>query len=189
MKKETKDFMLDFARNAIAEFAANGKIIPIPKKYPKELQDKKAVFASLRAGGVLRGCVGFLEKRSIIENLRDAAVEACRDSRFLPIRESELGGMTVEISVLSDADIISADSPEDLLDKISAGRDGLIIEKDGISGLFLPQVWKDIPDKKEFLCCLCRKASLPEDAWKNGAKIYKFGAEVFSGNFLPDKFI
>lgn len=130
---------------------------------------------------MLRGCVGFLARRSIIENLRDAAVEVCKDSRFFPVCESELEGMSVEISVLSDAETINAGSPEGLLEKISAGRDGLIIEKDGRSGLFLPQVWKEIPEKKEFLRCLCEKAGLPKDEWKNGAKIRKFSAEVLEG--------
>lgn len=176
--------MLDFARNAITEFVADGKIIPTPEKYPQELHDKKGVFVSLHTGSILRGCVGFLARRSILENLRDAAVEVCKDSRFFPVCENELKCLTMEVSLLSNAKIINAGSSEDLLEKINAGRDGLIIEKDGRSGLFLPQVWKDIPDKKDFLCHLCGKASLPEDAWTNGAKICKFGAEVIEGNFM-----
>lgn len=57
MKKEAKEFMLDFARNATTEFVANGKTIDVPKNCPQEMQDKKGVFVSLHAEG-MRGVPG-----------------------------------------------------------------------------------------------------------------------------------
>ncbi len=49
------------------------------------------------------------------------------------------------------------------------------------AGLLLPQVpvqqgW----DRPTYLAQLCRKAGLPEDAWKEGASILSFTAEVFN---------
>ena len=37
-------------------------------------------------------------------------------------------------------------------------------------------------DRVKFLEQTCHKAGLPRDAWKNGAKVWKFDAEVFSEN-------
>jgi AMMECR1 domain-containing protein len=48
-------------------------------------------------------------------------------------------------------------------------------------GVLLPQVpgafaW----DRREFLENLCRKAGLPRDAWKHGAELQRFEAEIVS---------
>ena len=56
----------------------------------------------------------------------------------------------------------------------------MLISEDGYRGLLLPQVpveqhW----DRITFLEQTCRKAGLPIDAWKNGAMIEAFTAEVF----------
>ena len=60
------------------------------------------------------------------------------------------------------------------------GRDGMTLEKDGRFAVFLPQVapeqgW-DLPTT---LSALSRKAGLPADAWREGARFETFRAEVF----------
>lgn len=179
-------FMLDFARRAITEFVTSGKIIELPKDYPKELEEKRGVFVTLNENGELRGCIGILSLRAIIRNLRDAAIEACADVRFMPVSKKELQDIDFEISVLTSPKLIDAKNPKELLQKINPGKDGLILESNGSSGLFLPQVWKDIPEKEEFMCHLCLKAGLSENAWLNGARVYKFGAEIYCGRLKPE---
>lgn len=181
MREFVKEFISDFVKNTIIKFVSERKINPVPEKYPPELNSEKGVFVTLHKGQELRGCIGFCSERCIIENLRDSAIEACKDSRFPPMSASELQDLTFEVSILSAPKLIVASNPEELLKKIDAGRDGLIIESKGKSGLFLPQVWKEIPKKEDFVRHLCIKAGLPQDAWKNGAKIYKFDAEIFEG--------
>jgi AMMECR1 domain-containing protein len=56
----------------------------------------------------------------------------------------------------------------------------LLISASGLRGLLLPQVavergWNRIT----FLEQTCRKAGLPLDAWKKGATLEAFTAEVF----------
>jgi uncharacterized protein len=69
---------------------------------------------------------------------------------------------------------------EDIED-IEVGVHGLYIEKDGYSGLLLPQVaienrW----DRTTFLEHTCFKAGLPKDAWKSkNVNIFIFSADVF----------
>jgi hypothetical protein len=42
----------------------------------------------------------------------------------------------------------------------------VIIKKGFHQATFLPQVWEQLPDKKEFLTHLCLKAGLETDSWK-----------------------
>ena len=72
-------------------------------------------------------------------------------------------------------------NPDEYLDKIEIGKDGIIIQGTS-SGLLLPQVATEYNfNPKQFLECVCEKASMPKDAWKNlSNKIYIFKAEIFS---------
>lgn len=182
MTPKDKKFVICFVKNAISEYVTNNAVIKIPKKYPGSLNKTNGVFVTLTENGELRGCVGFCStRRKIIENLRDAAIESCLDSRFLPIGAEELPYLDFDVSILTEPTIIKAENPAELLKKITPKKDGLIIECNGNSGLFLPQVWDEIPQKEEFLRHLCVKAGIPVDAWKNGAIIYKFEAEIIEG--------
>lgn len=63
---------------------------------------------------------------------------------------------------------------------IEVGRHGILLAKQGRQAVFLPQVapeqgW-DLPTT---LSQLCRKAGLPTDAWREGARFHVFEAEVF----------
>jgi uncharacterized protein (TIGR00296 family) len=65
-------------------------------------------------------------------------------------------------------------------DAFTIGVHGLVAEQGRFRGLLLPQVaiewgWT----AEQFLCQTCVKAGLPADAWQRGARIYRFGAEVF----------
>ena len=47
-------------------------------------------------------------------------------------------------------------------------------------GLLLPQVATEWGwDGEQFLRHTCVKAGLPPDAWRSGARIFRFAAEVF----------
>ena len=65
------------------------------------------------------------------------------------------------------------------------GIHGLMITRHQARGLLLPQVaiehhW----DRERFLEETCRKAGLLPDAWRKGATIEAFTAEVFSDQTL-----
>jgi AMMECR1 domain-containing protein len=71
--------------------------------------------------------------------------------------------------------------PDELLQKLRPGTDGVILRLGSRQGLFLPQVWEQIPDKQEFLSRLAEdKAGLAPSAWKQSdAKILVFQVEAF----------
>jgi hypothetical protein len=131
----------------------------------------------------LRGCIGFTEGVKPIKRLIvDAAVAAAaEDPRFVPVMEPELDRITVEVSVLSDAERIRGEG-EALKDQIRIGTDGLIIEYGYHRGLLLPivaveQGW----GAEEFLNNLCVKAGLQPHMWKqHGVLLYRFTTQVFT---------
>jgi len=139
------------------------------------LAQPRGVFTTLYLGGHLRGCVGYVFPveslyRGVIETARAAASE---DTRFRPVTRQEAPHLKVSLSVLST---LSPIEPE----QVEIGRHGLVVSLAGHRGLLLPQVpveheW----DRMIFLAQTCRKAGLPEDAWKRGATLEAFTAEVF----------
>jgi AmmeMemoRadiSam system protein A/AmmeMemoRadiSam system protein B len=140
------------------------------------MEEKSGVFVTLKEHGRLRGCIGYIEPikplyEAVIDNANNAAFH---DPRFPPVRADELKDITIEISVMSPLRRIQS------VDEIIVGKHGLTIEKGFYHGVLLPQVpvewgW----DRDTFLVQICRKAGLPDDAWKEGAILKVFSAQVF----------
>jgi AmmeMemoRadiSam system protein A len=103
-----------------------------------------------------------------------AASAALSDPRFPPVSATDFPQIAVEISVLGPIEPV-ADIAE-----IEIGRHGLIAQLGTRRGLLLPQVaeeWKW--DREMFAGQTCLKAGLPANAWRSGAQLFKFEAEVF----------
>jgi AmmeMemoRadiSam system protein A len=133
-------------------------------------------FVTIHVRGDLRGCLGRLEThRPIAENVVHlAGVVADCDPRFPPLRAAELADTELEISALAPEEEVHD------LDSIEIGRHGLIVEQGAQRGLLLPQVATEHQwDRDTFLDHTCIKAGLPRDAWKHGARIFRFEAQVF----------
>lgn len=139
------------------------------------LSEPRGVFTSLYKNGELRGCVGYVLPtcplyRAVAETARAAAFD---DNRFPPVMTEELPHLQVELSILTP--------PQPILpEQVEIGRHGLLVTQHGRRGLLLPQVpvehqW----DRVTFLEQTCRKAGLPIDAWKKGAGLHAFTAEIF----------
>jgi AmmeMemoRadiSam system protein A len=166
--------LLRWARQALEEAVLHGRLseIPVPSGPASE---PCGAFVTLHKGGRLRGCIGYVEAhKPLFTTVRECAVAAgLRDPRFEPVTSKELSSLRLEISVLSPlADI----APE----QIEVGRHGLLISRGGQRGLLLPQVaveWKW--NRERFLAETCMKAGLPSDAWRYGARIQAFTAQVF----------
>jgi AmmeMemoRadiSam system protein A len=166
--------LLRMARHAIEGYLQLGEIPAIPE--PAEtLRQPCGAFVTLRKGKRLRGCIGYVEGyKPLYVTVRECAVAAAlHDPRFPPVAKREMPDLDLEISVLSPLEEIA---PE----KIEVGRHGLVISQGTRRGLLLPQVaveWKW--DREQFLDETCRKAGLPPDAWRRGARIHAFTAQVF----------
>jgi len=133
-------------------------------------------FVSIFHNGELRGCLGRLNSPLPIARLVADLAQAVADSdpRFDRVMPQELAGIDVEISVLTHEREIQS------VDEIEVGRHGLIIEQGMSRGLLLPQVPEEHGwDREAFLNHTCLKAGLAADAWRRGARIFIFEAQVF----------
>ncbi len=168
--------LLSLARASIAErFGAPPVTRPTHEAW---LDEKRAVFVTLKLGGDLRGCVGQIVARyPLFEAVREAAVSAAfHDSRFIPLQPHELEQVRLEVSVLSPLERLEVHSEEELLGELREGVDGVVLSHEFRSGLFIPEVWKELPDKRAFLQHLKRKAGLPPASWLPGTKVERFTA-------------
>ncbi len=172
--REQKRILLRVAHDAIL-YALEGRAFPQAGPLSAELSEQRGVFTTLYSHGKLRGCVGYALPimplyRAVADTARAAAFE---DARFTPLTKDEATELKVSLSVLSRLVPI-------LPEAVEVGRHGLLISEGRCRGLLLPQVpvehgW----DRETFLGQTCRKAGLPEDAWRQNATIEAFTAEVF----------
>jgi AmmeMemoRadiSam system protein B/AmmeMemoRadiSam system protein A len=177
-----KKLLLQLARQSLQRFLST-ETVPLTRNLPPRLQSAQGAFVTLKQHGKLRGCIGLLAG-SFPLGLTTAwmAVQAgVYDSRFSPVSLRELSGLEVEISVMTPMKPIA--KPADIV----VGRDGVVIQKNGRSAVFLPQVATEQGwNLTEMLDNLCLKAGLPTGSWKSGAQFRVFQAEVFSESQFPE---
>jgi AmmeMemoRadiSam system protein B/AmmeMemoRadiSam system protein A len=150
----------------------------------EDLERLQATFVTLnrarpeevRSQGRLRGCVGQVEPTYplYLAVVTAALNAALHDTRFSPVSAGELGGLEVEVTVLSPPRRVSS------WKEIRIGPHGMVLEKAGRRALFLPQVaveqhWT----LEETLGALSQKAGLPQDAWREGAVFSVFEGQEF----------
>ena len=143
------------------------------------------MFTTLTRGEQLRGCCGFLGRPTPLQEaiLSSAERTAKDDPRMPPISPSELPFLRLDVSVLSSP-IALAVPAETRPDHIEIGRHGLKITRGQQTGLLLPSV--PVEQKwtvEQFLEGVCRKAGLPESAWKDGNTLI----ETFEGVVIEGK--
>lgn len=146
------------------------------------LQEKRGTFVTLKIKGRLRGCMGCLTAtESILEGMQRNAINAAfNDPRFPPLTADELARTDIEVSILSEPQVLEYTDGDDLLAKLRPHIDGVILQKGSARATFLPQVWEQLPKTEDFLAHLCRKAGLPGDAWKTDAlEISTYQAQYF----------
>ncbi len=173
--------LLALARDSIRA-RCEGAEPPPTGDCPAELAVRRGAFVTLRKGGELRGCIGHMAEDmplcAVVGEMAQRAAFA--DARFPPLRRQELPLVTIEISVLTPARHVPGPSA------IVVGRDGVILRKRGHSAVFLPQVATEQGwDRETMLAHLAAKAGLDPDAWRSGAELLTFQAEVFGEAEVP----
>lgn len=177
LSTEDQQTCLDIARQSIQYGLQTGRALPVEiTDYTDELQQTLACFVTLHKHGQLRGCIGALEAyQPLIKDIADHAFAAAfQDPRFPALSTDEFNQLKIEISVLGKPEPVSFSSENDLLEKIRPGIDGLILEHGFNRGTFLPSVWEQLPDKKDFLNHLKMKAGLPTSWWDDQVKISRY---------------
>jgi AmmeMemoRadiSam system protein A len=144
-----------------------------------------AAFVTLHYDNSLRGCIGSISAHQsllddIIANARSAAF---RDPRFMPLLADEFSHLRLEVSVLTEPEILNYENYDDLLDKIQPKVDGLILKHGAYQGTFLPQVWEELPTPREFLEHLSRKAGANPSIYEQHPTIYRYRVDAIEENF------
>jgi AmmeMemoRadiSam system protein A len=171
--REERVTLLNLAHESILSALEHREVSLDPPS--PHFSEPRGAFTTLYLQRQLRGCVGYVLPvislyRTVAETARAAAFE---DTRFAPVTLAEARSLEVSLSVLSPLRVVT---PEE----VELGLHGLVVSYGGRRGLLLPQVpvehgW----DRLTFIEQTCQKAGLPRDAWKNGATLEAFTAEVF----------
>lgn len=185
---EQQSLLLQVAREAIQYGWEQKKAWPPdPSRYPEALRLPRAVFVTLTLAGDLRGCIGVLEPGStLVENVAKYAYAAAfQDARFPDLSEDEIPKLEINISILSLLEPMAFQSEEDLMAQIRPGIDGLFLEDGYHRGTFLPAVWEDLPEVRDFLRRLKGKAGLPADYWSDQLRVRRYTTTCISDAAAP----
>lgn len=178
---EERAALLWTARQAL-EMHLRGHSFGSPPEIPPSLQEPGAAFVTLRSEEGLRGCVGSLEPtKPLLDTVAHCAISAATsDPRFSPVDSPELGRLTIEISVLSPL------QPLQDVSQFLLGTHGVCVKAGRHRGVLLPQVAAEQGwDRETFLDFACQKARLAAGAWRQGADLHIFTAEVFGETEPP----
>jgi len=178
---EHRRTLLELAGAAIEKGLGGGRLAVRADDYPEPLRAPRATFVTLHLDAQLRGCIGTLEaRRALVEDVAyNARAAAFDDPRFPPLAHAEFGRLEIHISVLSAPEPLSCESEDELLRRLRPQVDGLILEERARRATFLPSVWEQLPDPREFLRQLKHKAGLPADYWSRTLRVSRYTVQAF----------
>ena len=152
--------------------------------YAPVFDQKGACFVTLEIDNNLRGCIGTIEARDrlIDDLLANSWNAAFGDPRFRPLTHSEFERIHISISLLETPKALTFTTEKEMLDQIAPFEHGVIISDVSRRAVYLPSVWKQLPDKDSFMKNLKLKAGLPVDHFSNS-----FQASVFRVAYIEEK--
>jgi len=173
--EDAGEALLGIARGAISHRLGLADEAPLTDAAPW-LNRPGASFVTLMLEDRLRGCIGSLAAtRRLGEDVaQNALAAALRDPRFAPLAAEEWQRSQLEVSVLSPAKPLRFGDEAEMLAQLRAGEDGVILEHEGRRATFLPQVWESLPDKRQFLGELMRKAGIPAETRLARCKLWRY---------------
>jgi AmmeMemoRadiSam system protein A len=156
--------LLALARESVRHGIEHGRPLTPDAGAAGPVTEPGACFVSLHVGEDLRGCIGRTEAspRLVDQLLDNAFAAAFQDPRFPPLARDELSRVSFEVHVLTPMQPLPFDSLPDLYGKLRRGIDGLQVETATRRGVFLPVMWEQLPEPRDFVGQLLRKAGVRE---------------------------
>ena len=179
--------LLDVARDAIrGHFSDETPQPPQLDLYGKKLTQPGACFVTLEVNGQLQGCLGSIMARSplVIDVHNKARASAYQDRRFMPLTEEQLDFLTIEVSVLTEPERLEVGSEQELIDYLTNNKIGVILSDNYQQALFLPQVWEQLPDPKDFIRHLKIKAGWNATYWSPSMEVKTFTVTSIKGKYF-----
>lgn len=165
-------------KGATANLISQGALAP-------GLLAHRACFVTLLHQSRLRGCVGsVVPHRPLVGDVFLNTLKAgFEDKRFPPLATEELTDLTISISILSHRRELRIQDETELIKSLEPDRDGLILQDQNKSALFLPSVWSSLPNPTDFVRHLKTKAGWSPSYWSPSLKVFRFRTESFSAPF------
>lgn len=182
LSSSDRDTLKSIAWASIRRGLSEGRPLAVnPAVYPAILAANGAVFVTLNKDGELRGCIGSLEaRRPLVEDVAQHAWDAAfNDPRFPPVTAAELDSLDMHISLLVPPEPFPVRDEADLVSHLRSGIDGIILEEGSRRATFLPSVWSQLPDPRDFLTHLKRKGGWPAGYWSPRIKVWRYAVEEF----------
>ncbi len=186
LEKTDRIRLLELARCSVATGIGRQSPARLPEpEHAAEsasLLSPRATFTTLELDGELRGCCGTLEpRRPLLHDVwYNAWASAYSDPRFPPVSAAEIAAIRITISVLTPLEPVSARSEAELVAALEPGVDGLVIACGSVRATFLPAVWQSLPEPREFLAQLRRKAGLPASLSWSEVIALRYRTDTFS---------
>src|SRR5262245_526557 len=142
------------AIDAIAHTLRTGRrVLPDPAELPPALAHAGASFVTLERDERLLGCIGTLtaDRPLGVSVAHGAIAAAFDDPRLPPLSAEDYCAMQVKVSVLSEPQPIAARSLAAFATTLHAGVDGVVVARKRQQATFLPSVWEQLPDRRDFL--------------------------------------
>lgn len=185
--KQELSVLLDVIRQTIDCYIKGSTLSKLKASdYPTSLLRKGACFVSLHVDGDLQGCIGTTQAQVplIMEVQRKAWAACCQDRRFTPLQKHQLKGLELEVSVLSEPESLNVANEAELLNYLATHRSGLTLSEGARKALFLPQVWRQIPEPKLFLKHLKQKGGWPADYWSEDIDFATFEVQSLTCDYF-----
>lgn len=179
--------LFELVKQTIERGIAEKRVVPpMPELMSKvPFSEQAATFVTLHYESQLRGCIGSLEAhRSLYEDVvANSFSAAFRDPRFQPVQQQELDAMNIEISLLTQPELIGQGlQKSELIEQLTPYKDGLIISDGLRKATFLPSVWQQLEDKEDFVNHLMRKAGMSD--WTDNVICQRYFVNAYSKDWL-----
>ena len=177
----------EVARLAITLGLKNRRMAKVDAStFSRPLQAMRACFVTLTLDGNLRGCIGSVTPNEplVTDVAANAYKAAFQDPRFPRLTQEEISRLELSVSILSHPRPMDVGNEADAVKALHPDVDGIILQGQDAQGhlrrgLFLPQVWRQLPDPGQFLTSLKLKAGLSPTEWPVSAQLWRYRTETF----------
>ncbi len=180
---DEQQVILKVARESIQHYLSTGHQLAIDlEQFPERLKLHRATFVTLKKYAQLRGCIGHLEACSplIVDVATNSLSAAINDYRFPAVTLEELDSLTISVSILTLPKDLQVNCESELLNQLSPGIDGVILQYQSHQATFLPSVWESLSKPEEFIQQLKVKAELATDFWSPSMRFKVYRTVSFS---------
>lgn len=174
--------LISLARTSIEASLDSGEPAPYDAQpLHADLTRPGASFVTLRVRDDLRGCCGTIEatRPLHVDVWNNAWASAFADPRFPALTPPEWDETGIEISVLSEPQPCDVRSEAELIEVLRPGIDGVILQSGARRSTFLPAVWEQLPEPRQFIRHLKLKAGWPAEFWPADMQVWLYTTESF----------